>query len=388
MRVALLGENYYPTLGGIQEHIHALARYLIRRGDHVRVITGLPRVDSWSGPPDEDWVIRVGRARRYGAPGMGTCATLTFGMGAAARLRRVLADERFDLVHVHGPCDVGLPTLLYTLYDGPLVVTLHSPINDRSPLRHLAAPYYQWVLRRADTVISVSPTARAAMSRYATFDSVVVPNGVDSRAFSRGRPMSRFQDGRTNILMLGRLEARNGPDILLDALPTIAEARPDVRLIVAGAGRNGTAAHARRVPAALRDRVVFLGEVFGERADLYASSRLCVVPARSGTFSIIVLEALAAGVPVVATPFIEGWERMRHFEPVMVAPDFSPEAVARTVLDALDEDPRARIAMGRAIAREFDWSRVAAGVVDVYEEVLRRREVQGWQVPRLKPAAS
>jgi phosphatidylinositol alpha-mannosyltransferase len=144
MRVAILGENCYPTLGGIQEHIHALARHLVDRGDHVRVITGLPSVDLWHGPPDEEWVIRVGKARRYAPPGMGTTTTLTVGMGTAARLRRVLADERFDLVHVHGPCDLGLPTLLYTLYDGPLVVTLHSPMNDRSRLRHLAAPYYQW----------------------------------------------------------------------------------------------------------------------------------------------------------------------------------------------------------------------------------------------------
>jgi phosphatidylinositol alpha-mannosyltransferase len=188
--------------------------------------------------------------------------------------------------------------------------------------------------------------------------------------------------------MLGRLESRNGPDIMLAALPIIADARPDVRLIVAGAGRNGTEEHARRVPPELRDRVAFMGAVFAERADIYASARLCVVPARSGTFSIIVLEALAAGVPVVATPFIDGWEHLRHFEPVMVTPDFSPEAVARTVLAALDEDPTDRIALGQDIAREFDWSRVAAGIVDIYENVLRRRALRGADVPRLRSASS
>src|SRR5262249_43243202 len=158
-----------------------------------------------------------------------------------------------------------------------------------------------------------------------------------------------------------------------------------VRLIVAGAGTDGTAAHARRVPAAMRDRVVFLGAVFEERADLYATARLCIVPARSGTFSIIVLEALAAGVPVVATPFIDGWGRLRHFQPVRVASDFSPRAVARAVLDALAEDPGERIELGREIAAEFDWSRVAQGVIDVYENVLARRALPGRsaQVPAL-----
>jgi phosphatidyl-myo-inositol alpha-mannosyltransferase len=372
MRIALLGENYYPTLGGIQEHIHALARHLLARGHFVRVITGLPEVDTWHGPKDENWVVRIGPARRYGAPGMGTTTTMTLGLGTARRLWACIRDEQFDLVHVHAPCDVGLPMLLYPVYDGPLVATLHSPLNDRSPLRQLASPYYQWVMRRADKIISVSEAAHAAMSQYADFDSVVVPNGVDCDAFARGRPLPRFQDGRTNVLMLGRLEPRNGPDILLDALPLLVAARPDVRVIVAGEGRNGTAEHEARVPPSLRDHVVFLGPVFEERADLYASAQLCVVPARSGTFSIIVLEALAAGVPVVATPFVAGHQRMRHFEPVTLSPDFSPPALARTILAALDEDPTLRVRRGRTIARELDWSRVGDRVLGIYREVTNR----------------
>ena len=89
------------------------------------------------------------------------------------------------------------------------------------------------------------------------------------------------------------------------------------------------------VPPEVREQVVFLGAVYEERADVYATADLVVLPARSGSFSIIILEALAAGRPVVSTPFVKGWQNERHFRPVRVAPDFTPEAVADTVAEAL-----------------------------------------------------
>jgi phosphatidylinositol alpha-mannosyltransferase len=337
------------------------------------VLTGLPEVDSWRGPRDEPWVTRVGPARCYRM--MGSRSTLTFGPRVAANLGRILERECFDLVHVHGPCDFGLPSLLYSLYRGPIVATLHSPMNDSSPMRWLAAPYYRYVLgRRCRAVISVSEAARTAMGRYARFESRIIPNGVDSAALAAGKPLPRFADGQTNLLMLGRLEPRNGPDIMFQALPLVLARRPDVRLLVAGGAAGGLEQYQAMVPPEVRQRVVFLGPVFEERPDIYASARLCVIPARSGTFSIIALEALAAGTPVVATPFVKGWEREPHFRPIRVAADFSAERLAEAIVAGLEEDPGPRIAAGKEIARRLDWSQVAAQVEAVYHEVLAGQE--------------
>src|SRR4051794_27810484 len=174
LNIALLAENYFPTLGGIQEHVHHLARQLIARGHRARVITGLPAIP-WRGPRDESWVSRVGRARRIGL--MGTHTTFTFGPQVAWHLRALLRREQFDVVHVHGPCDVGLPALLFASYRGPIVATLHSPMNGRSIVGRLLSPYYQYVLaHRCHTVIAVSEAARAAMARYARFSAQIVPN--------------------------------------------------------------------------------------------------------------------------------------------------------------------------------------------------------------------
>ena len=230
--------------------------------------------------------------------------------------------------------------------------------------------------RRCDLVIAVSEAARTAMGRYARFDSRVIANGVDSAALAAGRPLARFADGRPNLLMLGRLEPRNGPDLMFAALPRVLAKRPDLRLLVAGEGRNGRAEYEAMVPPALKDNVVFLGAVYEERADLYASARLCVVPARSGTFSIIVLEALAAGVPVVATPFVSSWRTEPHFGPVKVLPDFTPDSIADGILAALDEDHGARIAAGRQIARTLDWDHVTTEVEAAYRDAVAKHRAR------------
>ncbi len=373
MKIGILGENYYPTLGGIQEHIHHLAKGLMARGHEARVLTGMPDVETWYGPPDEPWVLRVGKARKYTM--MGTTSTLTLGPGVARELRRTIKREKFDLIHVHAPVAFGLPLMLYGVYRGPLVATLHSPMNGDTLGRRLAQPYYRWALRRHRKVISVSTAATEALRRYAPFEPVVVPNGVDVDAMASGTPREDLCTGEfRNILMLGRLEARNGPDIMFDALPRILEEHPDVRLIVAGEERpSGTAVHEAMVPESVRDRVVFLGSVFDDRADVYASADLCVIPARAGTFSIIILEALAAGAPVVATPFITAHEGEDHWKPVHVTREISVDALVETMNKALGESPadrEARIASGCEIVRRFDWDNVVGRIIEVYESVL------------------
>jgi len=121
LRIAILGENYYPTVGGIQEHIRHQALFLRARGHHVRVITGMPRTGVWSGPKDEEWVVRVGASTKYRT--MGTSTTFTLGPAVADRLARTFREERFDVLHVHGPFDFGLPLLAYLTFRGPKVAT-------------------------------------------------------------------------------------------------------------------------------------------------------------------------------------------------------------------------------------------------------------------------
>ncbi len=370
MKIAIIGENYYPTVGGIQEHMYNQAKWLRKMGHDAHIITGMPTVKVWIGPQDSPWVHRLGKAVRYGV--MGTVTNFTLGPRVAANLKRLFRNENFDLIHVHNPCDFGLPLLAYQLYEKKIVATLHSAFK-HTPGRTFLAPYYRGIFKRTDKIIAVSELAAASMLRYGDFSYDIIANGVNVQMFSQGRKCDEYNDGRKNILYLGRFEKRNGLDKLLAALPSIVNKYPQCRLLVAGAARNGsTAAYERLVPGHCRKNVTFLGAVADHiRPDLYASADLFVLPARfGGSFSIMVLEALAAGIPVVSTPFVDEKYRGAHWHTVQLTRDYTPAAIAATINRVLALDNGDIINEGKNIVKRYDWKNVTKQLLSSYDRLL------------------
>jgi glycosyltransferase involved in cell wall biosynthesis len=256
------------------------------------------------------------------------------------------------------------------MYRGPKVLTLHSCFPD-ARWRRLAAPYYRWVFGRADAVIAVSDATAHSMARYADIDPTIIPNGIDVE-FWRVRPNPRYlRPGVRNLVFLGRLEDRNGPDLALDAFFKIADVIPDVRLLVAGDGPMRADLQAR-VPAHLQTRVEFLGAVYNERPGILASSSVFLLPARAVGFSIMVLEAFAAGLPVVALPALGTDRAGDHWSNVVLAKEATADAFAQAVIETLRGEQQKRIARGRAIADSFDWNVIGPRVLDVFERAVAR----------------
>ena len=362
-----MAESYYPNLGGIQEHVLHLRNLLERQGVEVTILTGRQAPSAAPGPRDaERSVVRVGRARTFSTGGTFTQATI--GPGAIYNFHRALRQGKFDVLNIHGPCDPGLAFMGLSMFRGPKVLTLHNAKFPDARWRHWVAPYYRWVFRRAAAVIAVSEAASQTLGRYADFQSTIIPNGIDG-PYWRARPSSRYlKPGMRNLVYLGRLEARNGPEVAIEAFSRIARTLPDVRLLMAGDGpmRDGLQA---RVPAELRGRVDFLGAVYDERPELLASSSVFLLPARAVSFSIMVLEAFAAGVPVVALPALGSDRAGDHWSNVVMARDDSDVAFGDAVVETLQRDQGERIARGRAIADAFDWTRVGTRILDVFRSV-------------------
>jgi phosphatidylinositol alpha-mannosyltransferase len=367
LRVGIVAESYFPSLGGIQEHVRHLRNLLSRQGIEVVILTGRPASSPASatlGPEDaERGVIRVGRARTFRTGG--TFSQATVGPRAALNLYRVLRQGKFDLLNIHGPCDFGLAFWALSMFRGPKVLTLHSCFPDAGWRRRVAA-YYRWVFRRASAVIAVSEATAQSMGRYADFKSTIIPNGVDAGYWQAGASTRYLRPGMRNLVYLGRLEERNGPDVAIEAFCRVAPRLPDVRLLMAGDGpmRPGLQA---QVPPQLRGRVEFLGAVYDERPELLASSSVFLLPARAVGFSIMVLEAFAAGLPVVALPALGTDRAGEHWSNVTLARDTSAEAFADAIVDTLQRDQGERIARGHAIAEAFDWARIGRRILDVFQ---------------------
>ena len=367
LRVGIVAESYFPNLGGIQEHVRHLRNLLDRQGVEVTILTGRPDLTGAPGPEDaEQGVIRVGRARTFSTAGALTQATI--GARAAYNFHRELRRGKFDLLNIHGPTDLGLAFWALSMFRGPKVLTLHSCFRHAS-WRNWIAPYYRWVFRRAAAVIAVSEATAQSMGRYANFPATIIPNGIDVAYWRASANRRYMRPGVRNLVYLGRLEERNGPDVAIDAFARIAASVPDVRLLMAGDGPMRERLQAQ-VPVPLRPRVEFLGALYDERPELLASSSMFLLPARAVGFSIMVLEAFAAGLPVVALPAYGTDRAGDHWSNVILAKDNSAEAFADAMFETIQRDQGDRIARGRAIAETFDWAAVGGRILDVFERAV------------------
>jgi phosphatidylinositol alpha-mannosyltransferase len=385
MKIGIVTEYYYPTLGGIQEHVHGFATAARRLGHDVRILT--PRVDDElasvagaSRPDDrEAGVIRVGRSvPLLSGSSIGRASV---GTDLSARIEDILRAERFDVLHLHSPLLPTLPLLALRASDTVNVGTFHSVVG-KSVFFGALRPVMQRYADRLDAAIGVSETALEGIRRYVRAPWQVIPNGVDVAAFSGGRRRPELDDGRLCVLHVGRFDPRNGVDRVIRGWVGARRAGADARLVLVGDGPLRPQYEAM-VPEDLRADARFVGFVPGpERASYYATADVLLCPAVGGTFGIIVIEAMAAGCAVVAadTPGfrnvmrdgVEGFlvDVERDRDGALLA-----ERTARLLADPM---LRRRCAdAGRSTAARFDWPVVAAQVINLYHRLRAGRAVDG-----------
>ena len=362
MRVGLVCPYTWDVPGGVQAHVRDLAGSLLRQGHLVSVLTP---VDDPSAPGLEPWVVPAGRA--VPVPYNGSVARLCFGPLSLARTRRWVRSGRFDVLHLHEPTVPSVSMLAMWTARGALVATFHTS-TPRSRALQVFGTVLQPGLEKLSGRIAVSPDARRVIMEHLGGDAVLIPNGVQVSRFAGARPLPGRPDAPT-VVFLGRIdEPRKGLAVLLEALPELARRVPGARLLVAGPGDPDV------VPTSVRDRVDLLGLVSeADKARAYASGDVYCAPNTHGeSFGIVLLEAMAAGTPVVASD-LAAFRRVlqdgRCGELVAVR---DAAALAGTLAGLLADAPRrAELARrGRDTVQAYDWSQVTARVVAVYEAVV------------------
>lgn len=368
MRIGVVTEAYYPSVGGIQEHVYQFAREARRLGHTVRVVTSAMPDLRRRGVPDDGTndVIRLGPSLPiYRA---GSLSRVTAGTGVGTALREVLARERFDVVHVHAPLSPVLPLLAIHHATGPVVGTFHARLRPTAFLR-LARRWLQRYLDRLDAAVAVSRACVSGVREQLQADFRIIPNGVDLERFARGRKLRRFEDGKLNVLWVGRLEPRSGLDRMLVAFHR-AWKQIDARLVVVGDGPLLPRFRAL-VPREMEDDVVFAGQVVEERADYFASADVCCAPARNAAFGLPVLEAMAAGKPILASDVDGHRELMQHGREGELLSADDPAAWARALVRLSREPVRAAAygERGRLAAQRYAWPSVTREILGLYRSI-------------------
>jgi phosphatidylinositol alpha-mannosyltransferase len=366
VRVGLVCPYSWEVPGGVQAHIRDLALALLDLGHQVEVFAP---ADEDAVPALPDWVVPAGRA--VPVPFNGSVARLAFGPVTKARVRRWVRDGEFDVLHVHEPTVPSLSLLACWGATGPIVGTFHMS-NERSRTMAAAHGMLQPFLEKITARIAVSEPARRTLVEHLGGDAILIPNGVAVGRFAGAEPLPGWPGPAGTLGFLGRFdEPRKGFDVLIGALERLIADRPGVRLLVAGPGEQEPALAA--MPPAVRDRVTMLGLISeADKARMLHSVDLYIAPNIGGeSFGIILTEAMAAGTAVVAAD-LDAFRRVLDDGAVGTLVEVgNPDALAAGIAGLLDDPARraAQAAAASAFVGRFDWSRVAADVVAVYETV-------------------
>lgn len=360
MHILHLYKDYFPVLGGIENHIRVLAEAQAAAGHQVTVLVCDPGRHTRHEVLNSVHVIKAAR--------LTTRASMPISWAQPWQLWR----QRPDILHIHSPYPLGEMTGWLLRRRSGMVITHHSDVVRQRGWLRLYAPLLRRVLRAADRIIATSPRyiETSPWLQPVAHKCVVVPLGVDVERFT---PAPKQSNKTLHLLFVGRLRYYKGLDALLQALPQL----PDAELTVIGDGPMRAPWEALTRSLRLDERVHFIGDVpDAELPQWYRRADVFVLPAnaRAEAFGTVLLEAMASGLPCVTTEVGSGTSWIvQHGVTGLVVP---PNDIAALVA-ALDQlrDGRLRDAMGRAgrarVEQNFTLDRMIQGVEAVYQDVLR-----------------
>ena len=385
MRIAQVSPYDFAHSGGVQRHIASLSRELQSRGHEVSILAPCTRGEPAVDIGDVD--LRV-FGRSVPVPTAGSIARISFSVWHEWRLKTMLEDEQFDIVHIHEPLMPMFALTASRFSPSTTIGTFHAYNEGRGR----GYMFWKKVLNRGairlNGRIAVSEPAKQFANRYFKGDYRVIPNGLDVDRFSAPAPKpSVLKDDAMNLVFVGRVnEPRKGLRYALGAYSLLKWQYPKLRLIVVGAGVPDRESYRIMGERALDD-VVFVGPVSeAELPGYYQNADIFLAPnTGKESFGFIIIEAMSASTPIVASNIPGFASVITHGKEGLMVPP-KDEAAMADAIKQLIENPGLRTQLGvdgRATVNQYRWERVADSVLDYYGEVKEKQLVspakyQGW----------
>ena len=373
MKIALVSPYDFSHPGGVGRHITALYNSFIPMGHEVKVIAPASREVNDFG----EHFIRIGRP--FPIPASDSIIRVPISLHLAPAIKKVMAEEKFDVVHLHEPFMPMLCSATLRFSNTVNVGTFHAAQG--KPGYGFARPISTWMLeRRARKLhghIAVSKPAADYVSKFVPAEYEIIPNGVDLTYFRPDvPPIQEYCDGKLNIVFMGRLEFRKGINYLLKAFLEVKNQMPNTRLIICGPGTRLRKRYEQWVKDVRLQDVVFTGMVsYDQQPSYYRTADIFCAPATSReSFGMILLEAMATGRPVVATN-IEGFAAVVTYgEEGLLVPPMTVRPLADALLKLLN-DKQLRLQMGQkglVTAQKYAWEGIAARLLVYYSQTIEK----------------
>jgi phosphatidylinositol alpha-mannosyltransferase len=372
VKIALVCPYDWSKPGGVKAHVSNLAEFLLDRHD-VRIFA--PASQRLSREGMDRHVQDVGRPVpiRYNR----SVAPVGLSPRVILRMKHMLQDYNPHVTHIHEPLAPWVSMAATVAGPMPKIGTFHA-WSDSDRIYQLTAPFIRKIVQDLKVRVAVSPSAQSFAAKAmgvsaGTFR--ILPNGVDDHRFATAEPLPDLVNhDRPLLLFVGRLEKRKGLEILIKAFLRLRASGRHLRLCIVGEGPERERCQSL-IPPSLRTEVLFVGAVsHAELPRYHASADVFVSPATGGeSFGIVLLEGMAAGLPIVASD-IPGYRTVMAdgVQGRMVPPEDS--IALADALEVLLANAKLRSAMaaeGQRTARAYSWDVVGGRVEAMYREVHR-----------------
>lgn len=375
-RIALVSPYDIAVPGGVTKHVIGLAKELERRGHYVRVLAPCS-----VQPASRTFIGLNGNLCNLSShvfifPYSGAVSHISLDPRLIRRIRSLLDEGSFDIIHIHEPLAPGVPwAAVAAAHDRPgtrIMGTFHAYREGPNRLYWWARSLWRARMRLLDGHVAVSAATASFWNQFVDLRFRLIPNGIDAQWLQPSRPA--WPKTGADVLFVGRLEPRKGLDVLLRAWHQVERQHAQARLTVAGAYAMGDETIYRRQAAELGlQRVHFVGRQSElDLATYYQQAAIVCAPSRGfESFGLVLLEAMAAGAPIVASD-IAGYRTLvtPEREGVLV-PAGDEHGLAQALITLLHDPERRRCLgeQGRQTAQRYTWDAIVPRLLDYYDEI-------------------
>jgi phosphatidylinositol alpha-mannosyltransferase len=353
--------------GGVQECVLALQSELKRRGHDVKIITPNPR--DYEGEAKQDMIL-VGASTDIKS--FHTTAQVSASVSPDT-IDDMLAAEQFDILHFHEPWVPVLSRQILTRSNAINIATFHAKLPDtvmNKTIERVITPYTKSVLKYLHAFTAVSEAAAGYISSLTDEKISIIPNGIDLKKY-HFREKQTSEDGPV-VLFIGRLEKRKGVKYLLRAFALLQQHEPQAKLLLAGAGPDRDKLEQLVAEYDLR-HVHFLGYVDeAKKLELLEQADVFCSPALYGeSFGIVLLEALASGLPTVAGSNPGYVSVMKGLGRISIVDPKDTEDFARLLAVMASEAALRRVwrDWAKTYVQQYDYAKVVDGYESLYKQV-------------------
>lgn len=375
LKVGIVSEYYYPHLGGLSGDVHYAAVEFAKMGYAVKLITS--HVAEPHNIRHSEFgfeILRVGRSIPVFANG--SLAKISFAWNLGRQVKKLIREQKFDVIHIHCPLTPVLPLLVQRYADCPVIGHIHTLLRTKPFYYKIFSSQLARFMADFEGRIAISKVCARPFQEWFNCDFEIIPNGVPVDEFKEFHPkIPHFDDGKTNLFFIGRMEPRNGISVLIDAFRIIHAEEPDTRLILAGAGPLKSFFE-ESIEDDLKPHVHFIGPILEEKAQYFATADINICPTtRVASLGVTLLESLASGKPTVASDIPAFRETAENGRDLLMAHPDTPEEFAAQTLRLIREPTLGQLLAKRGqlkMQKFYSWSLIISKV-DVYtNQVLGR----------------